>query len=226
MAQTTFAYKVRDTEGKLLEGTLDGERPGLVAKRLRQMGYTPINIEAQDSSQQGHEEGPAPSWHGRAGAAQGPGHLQQAVRYSYQRRADAVESAQHPRGADRAPGVGKGRDRCPPPGRKRHLALASHGHSPQGVRQAVHRDGEGGRSQRRTGQVAPVAGRDDGKAGGVAGQDQVRHGISIGSLLPGDPHRRCHPSVHSARCSKASTAPWAARCRHPRDFSNLYRASP
>lgn len=49
MAQTTFAYKVRDTEGKLLEGTLEGDNQGLVANRLRQMGYTPIKIEAKNA---------------------------------------------------------------------------------------------------------------------------------------------------------------------------------
>lgn len=48
MAQMTFAYKVRDTTGKLLEGTLDGDNQALVASRLRQMGYTPINIEAKN----------------------------------------------------------------------------------------------------------------------------------------------------------------------------------
>lgn len=49
MAQTTFAYKVRDTQGKLIEGTLDADNQGLVASRLRQMGYTPINIEAKNA---------------------------------------------------------------------------------------------------------------------------------------------------------------------------------
>lgn len=49
MAQMTFAYKVRDGQGKLLEGTLDGDSQGLVASRLRQMGYTPINIEAKNA---------------------------------------------------------------------------------------------------------------------------------------------------------------------------------
>ena len=49
MAQMTFAYKVRDTEGKLLEGTLDGDNQGLVANRLRQMGYTPIKVEAKNA---------------------------------------------------------------------------------------------------------------------------------------------------------------------------------
>ncbi len=49
MPQMTFAYKVRDGDGKLIEGTLDGDNQGLVASRLRQMGYTPINIEAKNA---------------------------------------------------------------------------------------------------------------------------------------------------------------------------------
>ena len=49
MAQTTFAYKVRDGQGKMLEGTLDAESQGLAASRLREMGYTPINIESKDA---------------------------------------------------------------------------------------------------------------------------------------------------------------------------------
>ncbi|HTV11205.1 MAG TPA: type II secretion system F family protein [Acidimicrobiales bacterium] len=43
----TFAYKVRDQKGQVLEGTLDADNQSLVANRLRQMGYTPINIQAK-----------------------------------------------------------------------------------------------------------------------------------------------------------------------------------
>jgi len=42
---TTYAYKVRDKQGKLLEGTLDAESTTLVANRLRQLGYVPISID-------------------------------------------------------------------------------------------------------------------------------------------------------------------------------------
>jgi len=45
---TTFAYKVRDTQGKVLEGTLDGDNQTLVASKLRSMGYTPIDIKAKN----------------------------------------------------------------------------------------------------------------------------------------------------------------------------------
>ena len=46
----TFTYKVRDKQGKLLEGTLEAESTTLVANKLRQMGYTPINIEKAASA--------------------------------------------------------------------------------------------------------------------------------------------------------------------------------
>ncbi len=47
MAQTTFAYKVRDSSGKLIEGTLDADNDKLVATRLRSMGYVPVEIAAK-----------------------------------------------------------------------------------------------------------------------------------------------------------------------------------
>ena len=43
----TFTYKVRDKQGKLLEGTLEAESTTLVANKLRQMGYVPIAIDRQ-----------------------------------------------------------------------------------------------------------------------------------------------------------------------------------
>ncbi len=48
MAQT-FTYKVRDGQGRLLQGTLDADDQSLVAGRLRQMGYVPVSIETQAS---------------------------------------------------------------------------------------------------------------------------------------------------------------------------------
>ena len=50
MPQTTFAYKVRDSSGKVLEGPLEADNTSLVASRLRQMGYTPVNIEARSGN--------------------------------------------------------------------------------------------------------------------------------------------------------------------------------
>jgi len=44
---TTFAYKVRDQAGKLVEGQLEAEDANLVVGKLRQMGYTPIAVEAK-----------------------------------------------------------------------------------------------------------------------------------------------------------------------------------
>ena len=44
---TTYHYRVRDRAGRLLEGSLEGDNDGLVAGRLREMGYFPISIEAK-----------------------------------------------------------------------------------------------------------------------------------------------------------------------------------
>jgi type IV pilus assembly protein PilC len=41
---TTFDYKVRDREGKLVKSQIDAESVSVVASRLRDMGYTPIEI--------------------------------------------------------------------------------------------------------------------------------------------------------------------------------------
>jgi type IV pilus assembly protein PilC len=41
---TTFDYKVRDRNGNLIEGSLDGDDLGLVVNRLRTMGYLPISV--------------------------------------------------------------------------------------------------------------------------------------------------------------------------------------
>ena len=47
---TTFAYKVRDQSGKLIEGQLDAEDASNVVGKLRQMGYTPIAVEAKSNN--------------------------------------------------------------------------------------------------------------------------------------------------------------------------------
>ncbi len=47
---STFAYKVKDKQGKVREGKLDAENVSLVADKLRQMGYVPINIQAEKES--------------------------------------------------------------------------------------------------------------------------------------------------------------------------------
>ena len=39
---TTYAYKVRDKQGKMLEGTLDADSTTLVANRLRQLSLIHI----------------------------------------------------------------------------------------------------------------------------------------------------------------------------------------
>src|SRR5579859_6021315 len=44
MAQT-YAYKVRDKTGKVLQGSIEADSTALVADKLRQMGYVPIAID-------------------------------------------------------------------------------------------------------------------------------------------------------------------------------------
>jgi type IV pilus assembly protein PilC len=46
----TYQYKVRDRQGRLVEGTLDADNTNLVANKLRQMGYVPVAIDRKDSS--------------------------------------------------------------------------------------------------------------------------------------------------------------------------------
>jgi len=46
----TYSYKVRDRQGKLLEGSLEADSSQLVVNRLRQMGYTPIAIDQKDDA--------------------------------------------------------------------------------------------------------------------------------------------------------------------------------
>jgi type IV pilus assembly protein PilC len=41
----TYAYKVRDAQGRLVTGTLEAESVAVVAGKLRQMGYVPVSIE-------------------------------------------------------------------------------------------------------------------------------------------------------------------------------------
>ena len=45
-----YAYKVRDSQGRVLEGTLEADSADLVSYRLRDLGYVPIAIEARKDS--------------------------------------------------------------------------------------------------------------------------------------------------------------------------------
>ena len=44
---TSYAYKVRDREGKMAAGAMEAESEQAVVARLRQMGYAPISIEEE-----------------------------------------------------------------------------------------------------------------------------------------------------------------------------------
>ncbi len=47
---TTFAYKVRDKEGKMVAGTLEADSQAVVATKLRSMGFAPVLIEEQKTN--------------------------------------------------------------------------------------------------------------------------------------------------------------------------------
>src|SRR5580658_11068448 len=44
MASTTFDYKVRDRDGRLVSGQLEAANLALVAAKLRDMGFAPVEI--------------------------------------------------------------------------------------------------------------------------------------------------------------------------------------
>jgi type IV pilus assembly protein PilC len=44
---TSYAYKVRDREGKMAAGSMEAESQEAVVSRLRQLGYAPVSIEAE-----------------------------------------------------------------------------------------------------------------------------------------------------------------------------------
>jgi type IV pilus assembly protein PilC len=47
---TTFAYKVRDKQGKVVEGSLEAESRTVVVGKLREMGFAPVSVEEQTQS--------------------------------------------------------------------------------------------------------------------------------------------------------------------------------
>lgn len=46
MPTTTFDYKVRDRDGRMIQGALEADSMSLVAAKLREMGYAPVEIKA------------------------------------------------------------------------------------------------------------------------------------------------------------------------------------
>ena len=47
---TTYQYRVRDREGRLLQGEIEADSTTLVANKLRSMGYLPVSIDRQSQS--------------------------------------------------------------------------------------------------------------------------------------------------------------------------------
>ncbi|MCW2545783.1 MAG: type secretion system protein [Mycobacterium sp.] len=46
---TTYAYAVRDRAGKIINGEIEADSTAVVATKLKQMGYSPINISAKNA---------------------------------------------------------------------------------------------------------------------------------------------------------------------------------
>jgi len=46
----TYAYRVKDHDGHMIEGSIEAESTALVANKLRQMGYVPIAIDKKQSA--------------------------------------------------------------------------------------------------------------------------------------------------------------------------------
>jgi type IV pilus assembly protein PilC len=47
---TSYADKVRDREGKMAAGSMEAESEEAVVSRLRQLGYAPVSIEAEQGA--------------------------------------------------------------------------------------------------------------------------------------------------------------------------------
>ena len=52
MATTQYSYKVRDTQGKLVEGKVEAASEVAVADKLRAMGYVPLEVKAANAGMQ------------------------------------------------------------------------------------------------------------------------------------------------------------------------------
>jgi len=61
----TYAYKVRDRQGKLVTGTLEAESVTVVAGKLRSMGYVPVSIESSEAKSLSAREIKIPGLSGR-----------------------------------------------------------------------------------------------------------------------------------------------------------------
>jgi type IV pilus assembly protein PilC len=61
----TYSYKVRDSQGRLVSGTLEAESVAVVAGKLRQMGYVPVSIESSASKSLSSKEIKIPFISGR-----------------------------------------------------------------------------------------------------------------------------------------------------------------
>ena len=136
----TFAYKVRDRAGKMVEGQLEADNAQLVVSKLRSMGYVPIEVQ-QTSGKSLSKELKIPGFSDRV-------KLKDVAVFSRQFATminaglSLLPRALHLGRADREQGAG--RDREPSAHRRREglVALECPREAPEGLQPAVCRDGE------------------------------------------------------------------------------------
>ena len=102
---TTYAYRVKDKDGKVRKGEMEGSSSDKVANALRGQGFQPIAIEEKKSGGL-RLRGQDPRHHG-PDRVQGCGDLQPSVRHHDQCRSLPPPLPEHSRGADRQPALAK-----------------------------------------------------------------------------------------------------------------------
>ena len=187
----------RPSEGKGLSGDLHlqgadsagRDPPGPDGGRRHDERRLP----AQAAGASGHRRkgaGRRPEGHPRAlqeGQAWRPGRLQPAVRYHDQRRAADRARPLRPLRADGKPEATRGGHRRPQGRRGRSRPLRGPRESPQGLQQALRRDGPRWRDRGYPRRRAPAHRRPAGGRPGAKAQGEERHDLPDDSPLPGDP---------------------------------------
>ena len=192
MATQTFAYKVRDRQGKLVTGTLEAESVNIVAGKLRHMGFVPVSIESSEKKR-GDPRGQDPVLLG-ADQAQGSGGLLPPVRHHDQLRADAPAGPGDPLRPDHQRGARPDRRRGPQRRREGRRAVGGDGQAPEGLLPPVRRHGALRRDGRFPRRRPQPAGHDHREAGRAAPQGEVGHDLPHRGRRDrgADPHGHAH----------------------------------
>ena len=215
----TFQYKVRDRAGNVTSGSLIADSEALVLARLREQGFTPLDVKRQKKGIGQIEFG------GEEGQAQAGRGLLTPVRHDGQLGTADPARDRDPRGPERQQGAVAGPQRGASRRGAGVVAVGRDGQARPRLQQPVRLDGEVGRDRRLAGHDPPAPGRDDRARGTAARQDQV------GDDLPGRRRRPRHPDhvgdaavrrpavrgdLRSARRARCRSRPAACSgCRRP-----------